>query len=69
MPKLQSLTMLSVIYGANNIKNRALISSKPVALKVFILQRYLNEKHNMEFCKTSPVSYFCPQNLMTSHSL
>ena len=42
--KLQSLTMLSVIYGANNFKNLALISSKPVALEVFILQRYLYTK-------------------------
>ena len=37
MLKLQSLTMLSVMYGANNFKNLALISSKPVELYVSVI--------------------------------
>ena len=44
MLKLQILVIPSVRYGANNFKNLALISSKPVALEIFILQRFLKTR-------------------------
>ena len=62
MLKLQILVILSVRYGANNFKNLALISSKPVALEIFILQRYLKTNP----CETCGILNVTPELFLST---
>ena len=67
MLKLQIFVILSVRYGANNFKNLALISSKPVALEFFILQRYL-KTNPCEILNVTPELFLSTKVDNFSHS-
>ena len=56
------ILQISVIYGTNNFKNLALISAKPVALEIFILQRYLKTNP----CETCGILNVTPKLFLTT---